>query len=160
MDILRVDTLSLTLILSVLVLVCALIWRHKAGFGYGKTISHDNVRLSSERCMLRGKPDRIVQRGRYFIPEEKKSGLRPAESYQAQLGVYLILIEQEWGAPTVWIPRPGGRQTHKGKKYAQAALSGHRYCEAHTRTSPLARRTPAPSRYSGKMPKLPPAAKL
>ena len=91
------DILSLTLSLSGLVLVFALIWRHKAGFGYGKTISHDNVRLSSERYMLRGKPDRIVQRGRYFIPEEKKSGLRPAESYQAQLGVYLILIEEEYG---------------------------------------------------------------
>ncbi len=83
--------------LSVLVLVFALIWRRKAGFGYGKTISHDNVRLSSERYMLRGKPDRIVQRGRYFIPEEKKSGLRPTESYQAQLGLYLILIEEEYG---------------------------------------------------------------
>ena len=97
MDILRVDTLSLTLGLSVLVLVFALIWRHKAGFGYGKTISHDNVRLSSKRYMLRGKPDRIVQRGRYFIPEEKKSGLRLTESYQAQLGVYFILIEEEYG---------------------------------------------------------------
>jgi hypothetical protein len=68
----EMDILSLTLSLSVLVLALALIWRHKAGFGYGKTISHDNVRLSPERYMLRSKPDRIVQRGRYFIPEEKK----------------------------------------------------------------------------------------
>lgn len=91
------DILSLTLSLSVLVLALALIWRHKAGFGCGKTISHDNVRLSPGRYMLRSKPDRIVQRGRYFIPEEKKSGLRLTESYQAQLGVYLILIEEEYG---------------------------------------------------------------
>lgn len=91
------DILSLTLSLSVLVLALALVWRRRAGFGYGKTISHDNVRLSSERYMLRGKPDRIVQRGRYFIPEEKKSGLRLTESYQAQLGAYLVLIEEEYG---------------------------------------------------------------
>ena len=83
--------------LSVLVLARALIWRRKAGFAYGKTISHHNVRLSSKRYMLRGKPDRIVQRGRYFIPEEKKSELGLTESYQAQLRVYLILIEEEYG---------------------------------------------------------------
>ena len=89
--------LTLLLSLSVLLFVAALIGRRRAGFGYGKTISHDDVRLSSERYLLRGQPDRIVQRGRRFIPEEKKSGRQMNESYQAQLGVYLVLVEEEYG---------------------------------------------------------------
>ena len=89
--------LTLLLSLSVFLFIFALIGRRRAGFGYGKTISHDNVRLSSERYMLRGQPDRIVQRGRRFIPEEKKSGRKMSDSYQAQLGVYFVLVEEEYG---------------------------------------------------------------
>ena len=119
--------LTLLLSLSVLLFVFALIGRRRAGFGYGKTISHDNVRLSSERYMLRGQPDRIVQRGRRFIPEEKKSGRQMNESYQAQLGVYLVLVEEEYGVRPPYgfiILRDGERVKVKNTRRLRSRVIG------------------------------------
>ena len=147
--------LTLLLSLSVLLFVVALIGRRRAGFGYGKTISHDDVRLSSERYMLRGQPDRIVQRGRYFIPEEKKSGRQINESYQAQLGVYLVLVEEEYGVRPPYgfiILRDGERV--KVKNTRRFALTGHWHCGPHSSASPATRRTPLPTCYASQVQKL------
>lgn len=53
--------------------------------------------LKSIRYGLTGKPDRIVKRWGIYIPEEKKPGRILHENYRAQLGVYLILVEEHYG---------------------------------------------------------------
>ena len=60
-------------------------------------ISRDDVLLVSRRYGLTGRPDRIVKVGRHYIPEEKKPGLKVYDSYRAQLGVYLLLVEEHYG---------------------------------------------------------------
>ncbi|MBL7663024.1 Dna2/Cas4 domain-containing protein [bacterium] len=84
-------------IVLLIVIVIALIQRRKSGFGFGKTISHDDLTLKSKHYGLIGKPDRIVEyRGKY-IPEEKKTAFRFQDSFRAQMGVYFILIEDHFG---------------------------------------------------------------
>jgi CRISPR-associated exonuclease Cas4 len=75
----------------------ALSRRVRAGVGRGRVISRDDVLLVSRRYGLTGRPDRIVQVGRHYIPEEKKPGLKVYDSYRAQLGVYLLLVEEHYG---------------------------------------------------------------
>ncbi len=91
------NLLGLLFSVAVILLTFAFLLRHSFGFGLGTTLSHDNVLLSSERYMLRGKPDRLVQRGKRVIPEEKKPGRFLSESYRVQLGVYLLLVEEHYG---------------------------------------------------------------
>jgi CRISPR-associated exonuclease Cas4 len=48
---------------------------------------------------LRGKPDYLVQKLRYVIPVEVKSGPAPGEPYRShvlQLAAYCLLVEQEY----------------------------------------------------------------
>jgi CRISPR-associated exonuclease Cas4 len=71
--------------------------RARAGFGRGKAVSQDDVRLVSPRYGLSGRPDRIVKVGRQYIPEEKKPGSKVTDAYRAQLGVYLLLVEEHYG---------------------------------------------------------------
>ena len=75
----------------------ALFTRRSAGFGRGTTRSSDSLTLVSKQYHLSGRPDRIVQVGAAYIPEEKKSGTRLYESYRLQLGVYLLLVEEHYG---------------------------------------------------------------
>ena len=83
---------------AALVILClAILYRRKAGFGSGKTISRDNVELRSKRYKLVGRPDRIVQRGKNFIAEDKKSSMRVYDSHRVQMGVYMLLLEEEYG---------------------------------------------------------------
>jgi CRISPR-associated exonuclease Cas4 len=74
-------------------------WRRRAraGFGRGQTVSRDDVLLVSHRYRLAGRPDRIVKRGAAYIPEEKKPGRQVYDAYRAQIGVYLLLIEEQYG---------------------------------------------------------------
>lgn len=93
------------MVLIVLLLLAVGIWlylsaskqRETAGFGAGQTVSRDDVILRSQRLGLVGKPDRIVQLGSHYIPEEKKPGRRVYETYKAQMGVYLLLVEEHYG---------------------------------------------------------------
>ena len=71
--------------------------RARAGFGRGQTLSQDDVLLVSPRYGLSGRPDRIVKRGRHYIPEEKKPGRKVYDAYRAQIGVYLLLVEEQYG---------------------------------------------------------------
>lgn len=68
--------------------------RQSRGLTDGRTVALDNRTLYSSRYRLAGRPDRIVEGG---IPEEWKSGSRVYDSHRAQLGCYLILIEEETG---------------------------------------------------------------
>jgi CRISPR-associated exonuclease Cas4 len=89
--------LLLLFLLGLLLFVSAWRRRARAGFGGGRTISRDNVRLASRRYGLSGRPDRIVKVRGHYIPEEKKPGRQVYDAYRAQMGVYLLLIEEQYG---------------------------------------------------------------
>ena len=71
--------------------------RAHAGIGRGQMVSQDDVLLVSHRYRLAGRPDRIVKRGAHYIREEKKPGRKVYNAYRAQIGVYLLLIEEQYG---------------------------------------------------------------
>jgi CRISPR-associated exonuclease Cas4 len=68
--------------------------RRSQGLGQGRTLELDDRNLFSRRLGLTGRPDRIIEGN---IPEEWKSSQRVYDSHRAQIGVYLILIEEETG---------------------------------------------------------------
>jgi CRISPR-associated exonuclease Cas4 len=69
--------------------------RHRRGLGSGKTVSLDNVTLTSTRLGLTGRPDRLVKGGGTIIPEEWKSSRTPRPWHRAQMGVYFLLVEEQ-----------------------------------------------------------------
>lgn len=71
--------------------------RSVAGFTPGRTVEVDSRTLYSARLGLAGRPDRIVLAGGIPIPEEWKSSTRVYDSHRAQMGVYLILVEEDTG---------------------------------------------------------------
>jgi CRISPR-associated exonuclease Cas4 len=70
--------------------------RSRRGLGAGRTLELDDRNLYSARLGLVGRPDRLVRDGRFTIPEKWKS-LSVYDSHRAQVGAYLILIEEETG---------------------------------------------------------------
>jgi CRISPR-associated exonuclease Cas4 len=94
---LSIGLLLLILASALAVFFYALFTRRSAGFGRGPTRSSDSLILVSTHYHLSGRPDRIVQVGAAYIPEEKKSGTRLYQSYRLQLGVYLLLVEEHYG---------------------------------------------------------------
>ncbi len=79
-----------------------LIWwavrsRDVRGLGSGETVALDNVTLFSERLMLVGRPDRIIKKGKFHIPEEWKSSKRMNHGHELQLGTYFLLMEEKYG---------------------------------------------------------------
>ncbi|RUL84606.1 PD-(D/E)XK nuclease family protein [Tautonia sociabilis] len=94
---LPIGVAALLAVLGLLCLVLALGARRNRGFEAGETVALDNETLASERLGLIGRPDRVVRRGRYFIPEEWKSARRLQDSHRLQLGVYLLLVEERYG---------------------------------------------------------------
>ncbi len=79
------------------ILFLALRYWRGAGFGGGRTISHDNITLRSARYGLIGRPDHIVRRGKTIIVEDKKPSRRVYESHRVQMGVYMLLVEEHYG---------------------------------------------------------------
>ncbi|WP_152054207.1 CRISPR-associated protein Cas4 [Tautonia marina] len=71
--------------------------RQKAGLEAGRTVSLDQVTLTSKRLGLTGRPDRIVRQGDSVIPEEWKSARTLRPWHRAQMGVYFLLIEDRLG---------------------------------------------------------------
>lgn len=76
-----------------------LIWRGRGmrtshGLTHGRTLALDNRTLVSRRLGLAGRPDRIVEGN---VPEEWKGSKRVYDSHRAQVGCYLILIEEKTG---------------------------------------------------------------
>jgi CRISPR-associated exonuclease Cas4 len=95
-----VELLAVALVLGLmglLLVVFAERGRRKRGLGSGETVALDDVILFSERLNLVGRPDRIVKRGKTFIPEEWKSAKRVNHGHRLQLGTYFLLIEEEHG---------------------------------------------------------------
>ena len=91
-----VETAGALLVCALVVMVEAWCWRYRVGFGFGWTLSADDITLRAPALGLVGKPDRIVLRRGYIIPEEKKPGLEVYDSYEAQLGAYFVLIEEHY----------------------------------------------------------------
>jgi CRISPR-associated exonuclease Cas4 len=83
--------------LGLLAIAASIGARRRRGLLRGPTVALDDVTLFSERHRLVGRPDRIVRRGKAFIPEEWKSGRRLEPWHKFQLGTYFILIEEHYG---------------------------------------------------------------
>ena len=71
--------------------------RRRRGLECGRTVSLDNVTLTSRRYGLTGRPDRLIRQGGTVIPEEWKSAHTLRPWHRAQLGVYFLLIEEQLG---------------------------------------------------------------
>ena len=89
----------------------ALLWsagqlRRRAGLPGGRVVYSDTRAwrecpdpLYASSVNLTGKPDYLVQKLRYVIPVEVKSGPAPDEPYRShvlQLAAYCLLVEQEY----------------------------------------------------------------
>ena len=70
--------------------------RLRLGLGRGKTISLDNMTLISHRLGLVGRPDRLVKGAGTIVCEEWKSSPTLRPWHVAQLGVYFVLIEEQF----------------------------------------------------------------
>ncbi len=70
------DVSLAVVVLAAAILFLAVRYRRRAGFGGGRTISHDNITLRAQRHGLIGRPDRIVRRGKTIIVEDKKPSTR------------------------------------------------------------------------------------
>jgi CRISPR-associated exonuclease Cas4 len=62
----------MTLAAGVLLILCGRRMRQRRGLGGGKTVALDNVKLTSWRYGLTGRPDRMIREGDTIIPEEWK----------------------------------------------------------------------------------------
>jgi CRISPR-associated exonuclease Cas4 len=85
----------LVLAVGLLLMLAGRGMRERRGLGGGKTVSLDNVTLTSRRYGLTGRMDRLIRQGGMVIPEEWKSSRRVWPSQRAQLGVYFVLIEDQ-----------------------------------------------------------------
>jgi membrane protein implicated in regulation of membrane protease activity len=85
-------------IAAAVLLVLAILYRQRSGFGAGKTLSHDNLTLRSESHRLVGRPDRIVEKRGRVIIEDKKSSARVYDAHRLQMGFYMILAEEHFGS--------------------------------------------------------------
>ena len=85
---------AMALLLGLLLVLAGLWLRRSRGLGGGKTVSLDRVTLTSYRLGLTGRLDRLIKAGGAIIVEEWKSAhvLRPW--HRAQIGVYLLLVEE------------------------------------------------------------------
>ena len=90
--------------------------RRRRGLTDAPTLDLDGRTLYSDRLGLAGRPDRVIEEGGFPIPEEwKPSARRVYDSHIAQLGAYLILIEEEKGvrAPYGYISVGDGQPPHR-----------------------------------------------
>lgn len=74
----------------------------------------ENKPLTSERYMIRGKPDYIIKKDNIYIPVELKTGRVPKGplfSHILQVGTYCLLLEDKYG-----IAPPYGILEYQGKK--------------------------------------------
>jgi CRISPR-associated exonuclease Cas4 len=91
-------------LLGLLLVVLAVRGRWKRGLGHGETVALDDVTLFSERLKLTGRPDRIVKRGKTFIPEEWKSAKRVTDGHKLQHGRAEMIGGSAGQRPVGWRP--------------------------------------------------------
>ena len=85
----------LAVLLGLLLVVVGQWMRRGRGLGEGRTVALDNVRLTSRRLGLTGRPDRLIKADGTIIVEEWKSSRRVWPSHRAQMGCYFPLIGEE-----------------------------------------------------------------
>ncbi len=85
----------LALLLGLWLMLAGRGMRQRRGLGSGRTVSLDNVTLTSLRLGLTGRPDRLIKGAGTIIPEEWKSSLHPKPWHRVQLGTYFLLIEEQ-----------------------------------------------------------------
>jgi CRISPR-associated exonuclease Cas4 len=90
-------------VLAVLALVVGLVlmqagrsMRRSRGLSQGKTVSLDKLTLRSQRLGLTGRPDRILKADGSIIIEEWKSSRQLRPWHRAQMGVYFLLVEEQF----------------------------------------------------------------
>jgi CRISPR-associated exonuclease Cas4 len=71
--------------------------RERRGLSSGRTFDLDSRVLYSRNLNLSGRPDRLFRDGNAVIPEEWKSSHRVYDNHIAQLAVYFILVEENYG---------------------------------------------------------------
>jgi CRISPR-associated exonuclease Cas4 len=86
---------ALALLLGLVLLLGGRGMRRRRGLGGGKTISLDQVTLTSRRYEMTGRPDRLIRDRGTIIPEEWKSARSCRPWHHAQMGVYFLLIEDQ-----------------------------------------------------------------
>jgi CRISPR-associated exonuclease Cas4 len=87
---------ALALLLGLALVVIGQAMRRRRGLGAGRTVALDNVTLTSRRYGLTGKPDRLVRGGGTVVIEEWKSGRVVRPAHRAQMGVYFLLVEDQF----------------------------------------------------------------
>ena len=101
--------------------------RRRRGLTEGRTLDLDGRTLRSAQLGLIGRPDRILLEDGVPVPEEWKSSLRVYDSHRAQVGVYLLLIEEETGVrpPHGYVVTgDGGRERVKNTEELRAWVLG------------------------------------
>jgi CRISPR-associated exonuclease Cas4 len=88
----------LVLVLGLLLIVYGRGVRRSRGLGAGRTVSLDRVTLTSHRLGLVARPDRLLKIQGQYIPEEWKSSRTLRPWHKAQLGVALLLVEEQFGS--------------------------------------------------------------
>ena len=84
---------GLALLLGLLLMLAGQGMRQRRGLGAGRTVSLDQVTLTSRRYGLTGRPDRMIRQGETIISAEWKSSRTLRLWHRAQMGVYFLLIE-------------------------------------------------------------------
>jgi CRISPR-associated exonuclease Cas4 len=85
----------LALLLGMLMMRAGQGMRRRRGLGSGKTVSLDQISLTSRRLGLTGRPDRLIKVDGTIIVEEWKSARTLRPWHRAQMGCYFLLIEEE-----------------------------------------------------------------
>jgi hypothetical protein len=71
--------------------------RLRRGLGSGKTVTLDRVTLTSRRLGLTGMSGRLIRAGNTVIAEEWKSRRELRPRHRAQMGVYFLPDEDQFG---------------------------------------------------------------
>ncbi len=88
---------ALLLALGLLLVLAGSRLRRRRGLSGGRTVALDGITLTSRRLGLTGRPDRIVRTGGTVVIEEWKSARTVRPHHRAQMGVYFLLAEEEFG---------------------------------------------------------------
>ncbi len=88
--------------------------RRNAASRREQTLALDDRTLRSEQYGLVGRPDRIVRVGGVPIPEDWKTARTLQPWHRAQIGLYLLLVEEEYGVrPPYGVIETGDGQRHR-----------------------------------------------
>ena len=87
---------ALLLALGLLLILLGWALRRSRGLGGGRTVSLDRVTLTSFRLGLTGRPDRLIKTAATIRVEEWKSARVLRTHHRAQMGVYFLLVEEQY----------------------------------------------------------------